>query len=159
MSYVNSLSQTLFLQNQIKSQQSQLTVLQQIVANGGRSADNFAGFTPDVGRLSIRLRGELDRNDAYKHTVSSAALRTSTIETALTSVDSEINYLANTITQLNVQDPTGQAVQQTAKAALNQIVSQLNAQADGVSVFAGVAVNSAGVASWPIASAEKTLIP
>lgn len=152
MSYVNSLSQTLFLQNQIKSQQSQLTVLQQIVANGGRTADNFAGFTPDVGRLSIRLRGELERNDAYKHTISSSALRTSVIETALVQVDSEVNYLANTITQLNGQDNTGQAVRQTAAGALNQIISQLNAQADGVSVFAGVAVNSAGVSSFPIAS-------
>jgi flagellar hook-associated protein 3 FlgL len=152
MSYVNSLSQTLFLQNQIKSQQSHLTTLQQIVANGGRTSDNFAGFTPDVGRLGIRLRGELERNDAYKHTISTAALRTSTIETSLTSVDSEVNYLAQTITQLNAQDPSGAAVRQTAAGALNQIISQLNAQADGVSVFAGIAVNSAGVSSYPIAS-------
>jgi flagellar hook-associated protein 3 FlgL len=152
MSYVNSLSQTLFLQNQIKSQQGQLTTLQQIVANGGRSATDFSGFTPDVGRLGIRLRGELSRNDAYKNTISTETLRTTTIETALTSVDSNVNYLANTITQLNAQDPSGAAVRQTAAGALNQIVSQLNAQANGVSVFAGIAVNSSGVASYPISS-------
>src|SRR5260221_9889713 len=100
MSFINSLSQTLFLQSQIKSQNQQLTVLQQIVASGGRKSDNFAGFTPDVGTLDLQLRGELKRNSAYKDTISSLALRTQGVETTLTSVDSSINFLANTITQL-----------------------------------------------------------
>src|SRR5437016_116407 len=129
MSYVNSLSQTLFLQNQLKTQNQQLTILQQIVSNGGRSATDFAGFKPDVGNLDLALRGGLKRNDAYKDTIATLTTRTQAIETSLTASDSEINYLANTITQLNNQDPTGSAVQQTAKSTLDQVVAQFNAQA------------------------------
>src|SRR5262245_27053749 len=139
MSFINSLSQTLFLQNAIKQQNQQLTVLQQIVANGGQKADNFAGFTPDVATLDLELRGGLKRNDAYKDTIGTLSQRTQIIENSLTSVDSEVNFLANTITQLNAQDPSGQAVQQTAKSALEQMISQLNATSNGVPLFAGVA--------------------
>src|SRR5215831_14077640 len=153
MSFVNSLSQTLFLQNAIKSQNQQLTVLQQIVASGGRKADNFSGFTPDVASISLQLRGELNRNSAYSNTISTMALRTQGIETSLTTVDSEINYLANTITQLNAQDPTGQAVQQTAQSTLEQMISQLNATANGVPLFSGVALNNGGAASFTITDA------
>src|SRR5277367_7206530 len=113
MSYINSLSQTLFLQNAIKSQNQQLTVLQQIISNGGQKAQNFSGFTPTVGSLDLRVRGQLDRNNAYKDTISTLSTRTAAIETSLTSVDSEVNSLNNTIVQLNAQDPTGSAVQQT----------------------------------------------
>jgi flagellar hook-associated protein 3 FlgL len=157
MSYINSLSQTLFLQNAIKSQNQQLTVLQQIVSSGGRRSDNFSGFTPDVASLGLQLRGELNRNDAYKNTISTMALRTQGIETSLTTVDSEINYLANTITQLNTQDPTGSAVQLTAKSTLEQMISQLNATANGVPLFSGVALNTGGVASYPIVDATTLM--
>src|SRR5690349_9790551 len=101
MSYVNSLSQTLFLQNQIKTQNQQLTVLQQIISNGGRVAQDFSGFKPDVASLDLQLRGGLARNDAYANTIATLTTRTQAIETSLTTTDSEINYLANTITQLN----------------------------------------------------------
>ncbi|MBI3517181.1 MAG: hypothetical protein HY060_24370, partial [Proteobacteria bacterium] len=153
MSYINSLSQTLFLQNKIKSQNQQLTILQQIVANGGQKSDNFAGFTPDVASLDLHLRGGLKRNDAYKTTISTLSQRTQSIETSLTSVDSAVNFLANTITQLNAQDPTGAAVQQTAKSTLQQMISQLNVTSDGVPLFAGVALNNAGAASFPLTDA------
>ena len=152
MSFVNSLSQTLFLQNQLKTQNQQLTILQQIVSNGGRVAQDFSGFKPDVGSLDLQLRGGLARNDAYKATIATLATRTQNIETALTTVDSAINGLANTVTQLNNQDPTGTAVQQSAAGALSQTVAQLNAQTDGVPLFSGVALNTGGAASFPIAS-------
>jgi flagellar hook-associated protein 3 FlgL len=152
MSFVNSLSQTLFLQNQIKSQNQQLTILQQIISNGGRAAQDFSGFQPDVAALDLQVRGSLARNDAYKNTISTLTARTQNIETTLTTVDSGINALANTITQLNNQDPTGRAAQQTAAGTLNQVVAQLNTQTNGVPLFAGVALNTGGVQSFPIAS-------
>jgi flagellar hook-associated protein 3 FlgL len=159
MSYVNSLSQTLFLQNQIKTQNQQLTVLQQIISNGGRVAQDFSGFKPDVANLDLALRGELARNDAYKDTIATLATRTQAIETTLTSVDSGINYLANTITQLNNQDPTGGAVQQTAKSTLDQVVAQLNAQANGVPLFSGIALNTNSAPSFPIVASDTLAAP
>ncbi|MEJ0067701.1 MAG: flagellin [Pseudomonadota bacterium] len=152
MSFINSLSQTLFLQGAIKSQNQQLTTLQQIISSGGQKAQNFSGFTPNVGALDLRVRGQLTRNNAYMDTISTLSTRTSAVETALTSTDSAINSLNNTIVQLNAQDPTGGAVQQTAQETLAQVVSQLNVQSDGVPLFAGVALNSANAPSYPIAS-------
>jgi flagellar hook-associated protein 3 FlgL len=153
MSYINSLTQTLFLQNAIKSQNQNLTTLQQIVASGGQKAQDFSGFTPSVGNLDLHLRGHLARNTAYSDTISTLSTRTAAIETALTSVDSGINYLNNTIVQLNVQDPTGVAVQQTSFSTLEQSVSQLNATSAGIPLFSGIALNSANAPSFPIQSA------
>jgi len=155
MSYINSLSQTLFLQNAIKSQNQNLTVLQQIIASGGQKAQDFSGFTPSVGNLDLQLRGSLARNSAYKDTISTLSTRTAAIETALTSVDSGINYLNNTIVQLNVQDPTGTAVQQTAFSTLEQSVSQLNATSAGIPLFSGIALNTNNAPSYPIQSAAN----
>ncbi|MBV8170127.1 MAG: hypothetical protein JO021_25315 [Alphaproteobacteria bacterium] len=152
MSYINSLSQTLFLQNAIKTQNQNLTTLQQIVASGGQKAQDFSGFTPTVGDFDLKTRGAMSRNSAYKDTISTLSTRTQQIENSLTSVDSGINNLANTITQLNVQDPTGAAVRQTAQDTLNQAVSQLNTTSDGVPLFSGVATNTTNAPSFPIAS-------
>src|SRR5579871_3031697 len=124
MSFINSLSQTLFLQNQIKNQNQQLTTLQQIISNGGRKAQDFSGFTPDVAALDLNLRGGIARNSAYQDTISTLTLRTQSIENSLTSADSTINSLANTITTLNNQDQTGNAVRQTADSTLGQVVAQ-----------------------------------
>jgi flagellar hook-associated protein 3 FlgL len=154
MSFINSLSQTLFLQNQIKNQNQQLTTLQQIISNGGRKAQDFSGFTPDVAALDLNLRGGIARNSAYQDTISTLTLRTQSIETSLTSADSAINSLANTITTLNNQDPSGNAVRQTANSTLGQVVAQFNAQANGVPLFSGVALNTANAPSYPIASAN-----
>src|SRR5580692_6452627 len=110
MSFVNSLSQTQFLLNAINNQNQQLTVLQQIVSSGGQKAQNFSGFTPDVGNLDLRVRGQIARNSAYQDTISTLATRTANIESSLTSVDSAINGLNNNIVTLNNQDPTGGAV-------------------------------------------------
>jgi len=154
MSFVNSLSQTLYLQNQIKNQNEQLTTLQQIISNGGRKAQDFSGFTPDVASLDLKSRGAITRNSAYSDTIATLSTRTANIETSLTSTDSAINNLANTITQLNNQDPTGVQVQQTASDTLDQAVAQLNAQTNGVPLFSGVALNTANAPSYPIASAN-----
>lgn len=153
MSFVNSLSQTLFLQNQIKTQNQQLTILQQIVSNGGRTATDFSGFkTPDIGTLDLQVRGQLARNTAYKDTIATMSSRTQAIENSLTTVDSGINNLANTITELNNQDPTGNAVQQTGGSVLNQTVAELNAQVNGIPLFSGIALNTGNAPSFPIKS-------
>jgi len=154
MSFVNSLSQTLYLQNQIKNQNEQLTTLQQIISNGGQKAQDFSGFTPDVASLDLKSRGAITRNSAYSDTIATLSTRTANIENSLTSTDSAINSLANTITQLNNQDPTGVQVQQTASDTLDQAVAQLNAQTNGVPLFSGVALNTANAPSYPIASAN-----
>lgn len=162
MSYINSLSQTLFLQSAIKTQNQQLSILQQIIASGGQKAQDFSGFTPSVGDFDLRTRGAISRNSAYMNTISTLSTRTQGIETALTSVDSEVNNLANTITQLNAQDPTGSAVRQTASDTLNQVISQLNTTSDGVPLFSGVATNTTNAPSFPIAASntiESLLTP
>jgi len=82
MSFVNSLSQTQFLLNAINNQNQQLTVLQQIISNGGQKAQNFSGFTPTVGSLDLRVRGQLDRNNAYKDTISTLSTRTAATSNA-----------------------------------------------------------------------------
>jgi len=154
MSFVNSLSQTQFLLNAINSQNQQLSVLQQIVSSGGQKAQDFAGFTPDVGKLDLTFNGQLARNSAYSDTLATLATRTANVETALTTSDSAINALNNNIVTLNNQDPTGTAVQESAQSTLEQIVDQFNTSTNGVPLFSGVALNSANAPSYPIASAS-----
>jgi flagellar hook-associated protein 3 FlgL len=157
MSYINSLSQTQFLQAAIKNQNQELTTLQQIVSSGGQKSQDFSGFTPTVGNLDLKVRGQIARNSAYQDTIATLATRTQAIETSLTSADSAINSLANTITQLNTQDPSGTAVQGTAENTLEQIIAQFNATSDGVPLFSGVALNSNNAPSYPIADTTSLM--
>lgn len=154
MSYVNSLSETLFLQNAMKTESEQATTLQQIVADGGQKAENFSGLSPAVGNLDLAVRGQLTRNTAYSNTIATLSTQTQSIETVLTTVDSEVNYVANNVVQLNTQDPTGSSVQQTAQSSLDQMISQYNTQSNGVSLFAGIAQNNSGATGYPITDAS-----
>jgi flagellar hook-associated protein 3 FlgL len=155
MSYINSLSESLYLVGKIQSQQSQLSTLQNQISSGQKATD-FSGYSASDGRLSIALRANLDRNNEYSYTIATLSTRTHLIENSLTGVHDALSSIKNTVTALGTattQD-NGQAIRIAATSALQQIISKLNVSVDGISLFSGRAVNASGSQYYPIAAPD-----
>lgn len=155
MSYINSLSESLYLIGRIQSQQNQLSTLQNQISSGNKATD-FSGYSAADGRLSIALRANLDRNQAYATTIGTLSTSTSLVENSLTGVHDALTSIKDTVTALGTattQD-NGQAIRIAAQSALQQIISKLNISVDGISLFSGRAVNSSGTQYYPIADPD-----
>lgn len=154
MSYVNSLSQTLYLQQVMKTQNTDLTKLQSQIATGQKATD-FGGYTASEGRLSMALRGNIQRNDEYLNTVAALQTRTQLTETSLTSVRNTLIKTRDTMIALATATTSdeGASIRATAKSALTEAIGRFNFQLDNTSLFAG---RTTGSGSYPIAD-ETTL--
>ncbi len=134
---VNSLTQTLFLQNLIRTQQQSLSTLQQQIGTG-KTATTYSGLTPAQGGLSISLRAQIDRFTAYTATNATLSTRLSAADAALTSSYTAVSNLRQTLSSIGViTTGTAAAFAANADGTLSELVDQFNTKVNGVPLFAG----------------------
>ena len=151
------------LQNnwQIQSMQTQMNQLTAEIASG-RKSDPLGPLGGNAALL-YQLHAQSDQQTTFQSTVTNALGRLDATQTALSAVGTTVQSIANDALTPNSSDGQGQSVLATeAQNAMAQVISQLNTQYEGSSLFAGDNTNTAPMqaansAGGPLATVNSVL--
>jgi flagellar hook-associated protein 3 FlgL len=145
----------------LDSMQARMNQITTEIASG-RKADPF-GKSGSNAALLYTLHTQADQQTALQTSVTTALQRLETTQTALSSIGSTVQTIANEAISSSTGDAAGQAVLAgEAQSAMAQVVSQLNTQYGGSSLFAGDAtaaapMQSINAPSGPLATVNSVL--
>lgn len=156
MTHISSslLSRSFLLSRQTSALRTQLDTLTQELTDG-RVADKSRHLKGDIGPLS-EVRKGLDLLKAYALTTTEAAHRTTSAQESLQRVTDIGNVLSSNLLLASNQNNSGivESSATEAHAALDTMISTLNTQVAGRSLFAGEATDSPALASADVILTE-----
>ena len=146
---------------QIQSMQTQMNRLTTELASGRKA--NSLGPLGGNAALLYQLHAQSDQQTTLQTTVTNALGRLEATQTALSAVGSSVQSITNEA--LNLASSNGQNLSVLANQAQNamaQVISQLNTQYQGSSLFAGDNTNTAPMqspdaAGGPLATVNSVL--
>ena len=142
---------------QIQSMQTQMNRLTTELASG-RKADSLGPLGGNAALL-YQLHAQSDQQTTLQTTVTNALGRLEATQTALSAVGSSVQSITNDA--LNLASSNGQNLSVLANQAQNamaQVISQLNTQYQGSSLFAGDNTNTAPMQSSDAAGGPQATV-
>lgn len=145
-SFISSYSISTALRQSILSEQTSLAQAQQEVSTG-----TYADVGLSLGAQSsqdIDLRDQESLLKTFSTTNNLAATNLSSAQNALTDFMTSANKMLDALTSSINQNGVGPALQQQAQSALQDLVSGLNSNADGIYLFAGTNTSVAPITDY-----------
>ena len=134
---VTSLIQNRQLLADIQGTQSRLQEAQSQISSG-KKTETFDGLGPQA-RLSLDLRAETRRLDAFQQNITQTRMRTSRMEEVMTRVtDIAAEMKEEIIKARDGDDPDMALLNRMARDRITEVNNLLNEEIDGVHLFAGI---------------------
>jgi flagellin-like hook-associated protein FlgL len=143
---ISNYAQTLYTQNLLQSQTSELNALQDQITSGLK-ASTYAGLGGTATYSSLSLHAQANQLTTFSNNIAAVQTVTTAMDSALSSVTSGANSMVASLQQPTQSGDPGMSTFNTqAAGALTSIQSFLNTEIDGRYVFSGAATQTAPVA-------------